>query len=214
MVTLSVFTGACSTSYKEMYPTLKEYKDEPYFSYSFAFKYKGEKYFFFRKRFKEKDFKCYLYLGFKNEKLAYVFPSSIFYKIKGVYKNNDSPEEIKELILKYARSERKDPDKCFKHGSNPYGGNYGQGLGIAVMLFPITISFALYEATNRIIHKNLTQSMPLGISFDNVPNSVKERWTKKKRGKYEYYEFKRKDLGAIFYFKDGHLDAWSQFRPD
>ena len=48
------------------------------------------------------------------------------------------------------------------------------------------------------------------MAQNEVPEFIQQKWQKKTKGDYNYYEYQQRNLKMILYFKNNKLDAWSQ----
>ncbi len=205
--------GCATSPYEKLGTTLSEAKPQIGDSYSFAFQYRGDKYLFAPQQFKQGGRACYIYLGFKNEKLAYTFSLNVFSDIEKTYAENQNPDVIKKKILDQIQNEKPTPSKCYEVGQGPPP-DAGQGEGIMLFLFPITVPVVTYLYVVDQIDKNVlhevSSQVELGMDQAKVPSFIQKIWVKKTKGKYTYYELIQRQLQMIFYFENGKLDAWSQ----
>jgi len=211
---LSVFLLlACATPYERLGTTLTEVAPKLKDSYSFAFLHKGDRYFFAPEHFKQGRRECYLYLGFKNEKLTYAFSGSVFGQLEKTYAANDNAETIKTKLLETIQDEKPTPNKCYEVGQGPPP-DVGQGVGILIFLFPITIpigsyAFVVDQLDKSALH-DVSSHIELGMPKDRIPEFIRSKWKKKTKGKSIYYEYDQRNVRIILYFEDEKLNAWSE----
>ena len=180
---------------------------------NFAFVHKGDRYFFAPDHYEQDRRKCYLYLGFKNDRLAYAFPSSDFYGIEKDYRDIDDPNLIKVAILDRIKDRTASAQRCFEEGSP--APDTGQGIGVALMLFPLVlvylpIPFGKYLAEKHRFLK-ISQKLRLGMRKKELPAPVQAKLQKESKGGREYFRYQDQFVRAILYFEQDQLNAWSVY---
>ena len=212
LLTSLMLNGCATKYYRGMGTDLKTARPNLVESHNFAFVHQGDEYFFAPDHFREKGADCYLYLGFKNGKLAYAFPYSVFVQVQEDYTNNDSPDQVKGFILKRVAAFTPNPNRCYEARSRDQYD--GQGSGIAILLFPIfvPVATALLVRTNvrHYAIERITDKIKLGMTPEQIPEKIRRTWVKKMKGKFPYFEWRDTHLEVLLYFEDGKLNAWTQ----
>lgn len=221
LLILTFFINACATNYHKLDTKLDKVKPKLNSQQSFAFVYQGDEYYFAPDYFKQDGRNCYVYLGFKNNDLAYTFSNQVFYDIEKVYKANDNPDKIKKLILDRVANEKPTEKRCYELGSKPPSlAQSADGIAYLILGFPLILPYAAYavfmDQYHRGVFRKFTPSIHLGMTFHDVPMEIKQVWKKKTKGKYTYYELterehsnENREFTSIFYFENAKLNAWS-----
>lgn len=205
--------SGCVSPYKSIFENPAKLREELVDTYGFAFLHEGNEYFFAPHQFKQDGRECDLYLGYKNNKLEYAFPIGVFYTIQKDYAVNDEPNKIKKLIVENVQQYPPTEKRCHEFGQGPPP-DAGQGEGILIFLFPITVPIftvvKIKEYKDNLRLRAIAQNVKLGMKESEVLGFFKGKWTKKWKGKFPYYEIRDSRLQMILYFEQGKLNAWSQ----
>jgi hypothetical protein len=213
LIAFLIFLNGCATKYEHLNPDLKVSRKDLLGTPRFSFYHQGSEYFFASDSFKQDGRDCYLYLGFKDDRLTFAFPSQAFQEIVKIYDETQNPEDIKQLIVQHLENHRELSRACYQWGSGPPP-DAGQGIGIAMLLFPIFVPYIAYVTTEDQItrHKimRISRELRLGTEKKGLPDFILKSISPRRQGKYDYFEHEDGKLSTILYFENDRLSAWSQ----